>query len=121
MNHNINKSAIVSEYLKGGVSYRDLQAKYGCGLGTLHRWVHEYMQGKEYKAAEKEAIVFQQVREVLSEEEIGMDKAMPSDIKALQAELHKSRLHNKLLNEMLNIAEEELNVPIRKKHGARQS
>ncbi|MDB4923036.1 MAG: hypothetical protein JWQ54_5019, partial [Mucilaginibacter sp.] len=24
MNHNINKSAIVSEYLKGGVSYRDL-------------------------------------------------------------------------------------------------
>ncbi|MDB4921507.1 MAG: hypothetical protein JWQ54_4806, partial [Mucilaginibacter sp.] len=28
MNHNINKSAIVSEYLKGGVSYRDLQAKY---------------------------------------------------------------------------------------------
>ncbi|MDB4922401.1 MAG: hypothetical protein JWQ54_4384, partial [Mucilaginibacter sp.] len=25
MNHNINKSAIVSEYLKGGVSYRDLQ------------------------------------------------------------------------------------------------
>jgi len=46
---------------------------------------------------------------------------MPSDIKALQAELRKSRLHNKLLNEMLNIAEEELNVPIRKKHGARQS
>lgn len=119
--NNIDKSAIVSEYLQGGASYRELQAKYGCSVGTLHRWVHEYMQGKEYKAAEKEAIVFKQVREVLSEEEIRTDEAMPSDIKALQAELRKSRLHNKLLNEMLNIAEEELNVPIRKKHGARQS
>jgi transposase-like protein len=119
--NNINKSAVVSEYLQGGVSYRDLQGKYGCGLGTLHRWVHEYMQGKEYKAAEKEAIVFKQVRELLSEQEIVKDEAIPSDIETLQAELRKSRLHNKLLNEMLNIAEEELNVPIRKKHGARQS
>src|ERR1700751_720047 len=119
--NNIDKSTIVSEYLRGGVSYRGLQAKYGCGLGTLHRWVHEYMQGKKYKAAEKEATVFKQIREVLPDEEIRMNEAMPSDIKALQAELRKSRLHNKLLNEMLNIAEEELNVPIRKKHGARQS
>ncbi len=119
--NNINKAAVVSEYLRGGVSYRELQAKHGCGLGTLHRWVHEYMKGKEYKAAEKEAIVFKQVREVLSEEEIVPDEVMPSDIKALQAALRKSRLHNKLLNEMLNIAEEELDVPIRKKHGARQS
>ena len=119
--NNIDKSAIVSEYLRGEMSYRGLQAKYGCGLATMHRWVHEYMQGKEYKAAKKEAIVFKQVRDVLSEEEIGMEEAMPSDIKALQAELRKSRLHNKLLNEMLNIAEEELNAPIRKKHGARQS
>lgn len=119
--NNINKSAVVSEYLRGGMSYRELQAKYGCPLATLHRWVHEYMQGKEYKAAEKEAIVFKQVREMLSEEEIGMDESMPSDMKTLQAELRKSRLHNELLNEMLNIAEEELKVPIRKKYGARQS
>jgi len=119
--NNINKSAVVSEYLRGGVSYRGLQTKYGCGLGTMHRWVHEYMEGKEYKAAEKDTAVFKQVREVLSEEEIQTDESMPSDIKTLQAELRKSRLHNKLLNEMLNIAEEELDVPIRKKHGARQS
>jgi len=117
----INKSAIVSEYLRGGVSYRKLQAKYGLGLATMYRWVQEYMKGKEYKAAEKEATVFKQMREVLSEEELGLAEAMPSDIQALQAELRKSRLHNKLLNEMLNIAEEELHVPIRKKPGARQS
>jgi transposase-like protein len=119
--NNIDKSTIVSEYLRGGKSYRELHAKYGYGLGTLHRWVDEYMQGKDYKATEKEAIVFKQIRDVLSKEETKMDAAMPSDIKALQAELRKSRLHNKLLNEMLNIAEEELNVPIRKKPGARQS
>ena len=119
--NNIDKSVVVSEYLRGGISYRVLQAKYSYGLGTLHRWVHEYMKEKDYKSAEKEATVFKQIRDVLSEEEIRVDEAMPSDIKALQAELRKSRLHNKLLNEMLNIAEEELSVPIRKKHGARQS
>jgi hypothetical protein len=58
---------------------------------------------------------------VLSEAELRTDESMPSDIKTLQAELRKSQLHNELLNEMLNIAEEELKVPIRKKHGARQS
>jgi transposase-like protein len=119
MKNNINKSAVVSEYLGGGLSYRDLQAKHGFGLGTLHRWVHEYMQGKEYTVLKKEATLFKQVRDVLTEEEQG--EAMPADVKTLQAELHKSRLHNKLLTEMINIAEEELSAPIRKKHGARQS
>jgi transposase-like protein len=119
--NNIDKSTVVSEYLRGGVSYRQLQAKYGYSLATMHRLIHAYMKGKEFKAAEKEATVFKQIREALSEEEIRMDEEMPSDLKALQTELRKSRLHNKLLNEMLNIAEEELKVPIRKKHGARQS
>jgi len=119
--NNIDKSVIVSEYLRGGVSYRQLQAKYGYRLATMHRLIHAYMEGKEYKAAEKEATVFKQIREALSEEEIVRDEAIPSDLKALQAERRKSRLHNKLLNEMLNIAEGELKVPIRKKHGAKQS
>ena len=119
MKNNLDKSAVVSEYLRGGMSYRDLQAKYGCGLGTLHRWVHEYMQGKEYAVFKKEDTLFKQVRDLLADEEQG--EAMPGDVKTLQAELRKSRLHNKLLTEIINIAEEELNEPIRKKHGARQS
>jgi hypothetical protein len=43
-----------------------------------------------------------------------------SDVKKLQRELEKERLHNKLLNAMIDIAEEQLGIPIRKKYGARQ-
>lgn len=45
---------------------------------------------------------------------------LPSDVKQLQEELRKARLHNKLLNAMIDIAEEQLNVDIRKKSGTKR-
>jgi len=112
MEEKIKKAAIVAEYLRGGVSYRELQAKYGCGLGTLHRWVQGYMEGKEEDS-------FIQGTDELLDSDLGEE--MPVDVKALQLALRKSRLHNKLLTEIINIAEEELSAPLRKKYGTRQS
>jgi transposase-like protein len=109
----IRKAVIVAEYLRGGISYRGLQIKYGCGLGTLHRWVQGYMEGIE------EDNSFKQETDELVDSDLG--EQMPLDVKALQLALRKSRLHNKLLTEIINIAEEELSIPIRKKHGTRQS
>ena|ERR1700752_3462528 len=108
----LKKAAIVVEYLTGGKSYRELQAKYGCSLGSMHRWVKEY-QGTVEDAPIKESI------DQLIDEDLG--EAMPDDVKSLQAELRKSRLHNKLLKEVITIAEEELSGPIIKKYGPRQS
>ena len=45
---------------------------------------------------------------------------MPGDVKSLQEELRKARLHNELLSAMIDIAEEDLGLPIRKKYGAGQ-
>ena len=45
---------------------------------------------------------------------------LPSDVQQLQEELRKARLHNKLLNAMIDIAEEQLNIDIRKKSGTRR-
>ncbi|MEI9943060.1 MAG: hypothetical protein WDN26_02465 [Chitinophagaceae bacterium] len=50
------------------------------------------------------------VKEVLSDE-----------VAALKKELEKERLRNKLLTAMIDIAEEQLKIPIRKKSGTRQS
>ena len=47
-------------------------------------------------------------------------EAMPSDVKTLQEELRKARLHSQLLSAMIDIAEEDLGVTIRKKYGAGQ-
>jgi transposase-like protein len=113
MEQKAKKAAIVAEYLRGGISYRQLHGKYGFALGAMHAWVQQYLETMDDETTIRQKI------DSLVDEDLGL--AMPSDIKTLQAELRKSRLHNKLLEEMITIAEEELSAPIRKKHGTRQS
>jgi transposase-like protein len=44
----VNKEAIIAEYLAGGISYRRLGEKYGIDFRIINYWVLEY-QGKEGK------------------------------------------------------------------------
>ena len=103
----IEKEAIIAEYLSGDTTYRKLESKYGIDFRILHSWVMKY-QGKQPSAAKK----------VKAEQ--GEQTALPTDVKQLQAELRKARLHNKLLNAMIDIAEDQLKIDIRKKSGTRQ-
>ena len=93
------REGIVAEYLTGKTTYRELSEKCGYSLGTIHRWVKEAVRKRPVKGVEGDA-----------EEEI----------KRLREELRRSELHNKLLNAMIDIAEEDLGVTIRKKRGPRQ-
>ena len=95
----------VEEYLKGGISLRELSAKHGIGAATIHRWVKAYESGGGIGARRMRAEV---------------KKAMPKDVKRLERELYEVRLHNKLLETMIDIAENDLGIPIRKKSGAKQ-
>jgi hypothetical protein len=45
---------------------------------------------------------------------------LPAYVKHLREELRKAKLHSRLLNAMINIAEEQLNIDIRKMSGTRQ-
>ena len=103
------KESIIAEKLTTRISYRALGSKYNLKFQTVHQWVQEY-QGK--------------VRNRKSEKKIkpATDKStaqLPTDIKKLQEELRKARLLNEILNEVINVAEEELKIPIRKKFGAK--
>lgn len=106
---NQEKEAIISEYLLGGTSLRKLAEKHGIIFQTLHCWVNQF-QGKPLKKEKKKKV------------EIQPDplERLPSDIKHLQEELRKVKLHNKLLNTMIDIAEEQLNIDIRKKSGTKR-
>jgi UDP-glucose 6-dehydrogenase len=44
---------------------------------------------------------------------------LPKDIAFLQKELTQERLRNKLLTAIIEVAEEELKIPIRKKYGTK--
>jgi len=48
------------------------------------------------------------------------NESLPMEVKQLQKALRKAQLHNKLLNAIIDIAEEQLKVDIRKKSGAKR-
>lgn len=110
MDKTINKEAIIAEYLAGGTSFRKLSAKYG----IRHQWIHNWVQAYQGRSRKKINVNHFIGRPKKSEPSV-------SDVKKLQQELIKAELHNKLLNAMIDIAEEQLGVPIRKKYGAKQS
>ena len=105
------KKEIVGEYLAGGRSYRELAAECGVNFRTIHRWVLE--DGRKRRKTRSE------IRAVRGEVTNG-EEELPVEIKQLQAELRKAELHNKLLNAMIDIAEEQMGVSIRKKAGAKR-
>jgi transposase-like protein len=108
------KEVIVADYLSGGYTYRELSAKHGYSLGVVHKWVKQYTDRMGKSTMKKKTISGPPVPEADAAE-------MPTDVKTLQAELHKARLLNKLLEEVIVIAEEEFSLPIRKKPGTKRS
>ena len=103
----IEKEAIIAEYLIGGTTYRKLESKYGIDFRVIHSWVMKY-QGKN-----KTPSILPKAKEV-------EETPLPTDVKQLQAELRKAQLHNKLLNAMIDIAEDQLKIDIRKKSGTKR-
>lgn len=101
----------VAEYLAGDVSYRELGARYGISSSTLNRWVREH--GREM-GIEKEAI------ERVAGSLAAVREETPVEVGRLKRELEEARLYNKLLEAMIEIAEEQMGIVIRKKSGARQ-
>jgi transposase-like protein len=105
------KAEVVGEYLAGGVTLRGLERKHGINFRSIHRWVKECEGAKgEEEAAKGKARRGLVVKET----------ELPSDVKRLRKELEEARLYNKLLNAMIDIAEEQFEIPIRKKSGAKR-
>jgi transposase-like protein len=103
------QEAIIAEYLLGDTTYRKLGAKHEVDFRVVHYWVSRF-QGKPVKKAKPT----NKLNDDLPREEL------PTDVKQLQEELRKAKLHNKLLNAIIDIAEDQLKIDIRKKSGTKQ-
>ena len=111
MHEGISKESIIVKYLAGGTSYRKLGARYGYSFKTIQRWVIKY-EHRMQKQSEK----------IVKETgEAGNESDDITDVKLLQADLQKAQLLNRVLNEMIDIAEQDLKVSIRKKPGIKRS
>lgn len=112
----VNKEAIIAEYLAGGISYRRLGEKYGIDYRIINYWVRSY-QGKNKKNSKKKATAKRAALQTT-------DAAVPlslAEVEQLQKELRTAQLHNVLLNAMIDTAEQQFKISIRKKSGTRQS
>src|SRR4051812_38874387 len=103
------RDEVVAAYLEGGGTYRELEFRYGVNKSTLQRWVKGFTEsiGREKPGGEEKSIT------QIHSEAIGENKR-------LKEELRRAELHNKLLNSMIDIAEERLGVDIRKKPGSKR-
>jgi|HubBroStandDraft_3_1064219.scaffolds.fasta_scaffold622347_1 transposase-like protein len=103
------REKIAYEYLNGGKSLIDLNIQYGISTRSIYRWVKKFEQ--DYSKI---------VRSSLSQP-TAPAKDIGANIKQMQEELDKARLHNLLLEELLKIGKEQYGIDLRKKTGAKQS
>lgn len=107
----LDKEAIIAEYLLGDTTYRKLSGKYGVDFRIIHSWVTKYRGNP---------LVVKKIKKVHPANQPEEKEQLPTDVKQLQEELRKARLHNKLLNAIIDIAEDQLSIDIRKKSGTRR-
>jgi transposase-like protein len=119
------KEQIILEYLEQGCGYRKLQAKYGIGRTTICKWVQIYQginalprTGKQEKHYIRDMNDPNKKR--AAKKEITQDDLLKK-IAALEKQLQWEKLRADALDIMINVAEEKLNIPIRKKSGSQQS
>jgi transposase-like protein len=117
MDKKANKQTIIDEYLLGCFSYRDLEKKHGVSRQTINAWVLDYQGILRYKTKPKEKVNLVPMDISKSGHHTA---SLAPEILLLQKQLEQERMHNKLLTAMIEIAETELKIPIRKKYGTKR-
>lgn len=107
------KQEIINEYLLGKVGYRVLSKKYEVSRSAINRWVMEFQGRPRSKSRVLKSVHLPLMKQQDSQENL------PKEVAALQKELAQERLRNKLLTAIIDIAEAELKIPIRKKYGTK--
>jgi transposase-like protein len=111
------KERIIQEYLLSQSSYRQLEKKYKVSRGTINQWVLEY-QGiaNSYSKYRTGVVYIAAVKKKASNK-----KQLEQQLAELKKQLQWQTMRADALDKMIDIAEEQLKVPIRKKSGTKQS
>lgn len=102
------KMQVVQEVLHGEISKEEARRKYGIGgKSTVLKWIRKF-EGSCPK------ILF------MSEKKEKTVEQLKNEIEQLNRQLNYEKLKSKVLDTMIDIAESEFKIPIRKKPGAKQ-
>ena len=119
----IRKEA-VREYLEDGIPYRALAKKYGVTRTTINRWVLVHQGIYDIPRSQKQIsydlqqkTLGKKSKQVVAEHQSELEKK----IELLEKQLEWEKLRSLALDTMINVAERELQIDIRKKPGTKQS
>jgi transposase-like protein len=108
---NLQKRTIVSAIDQGRMSIQDAHVAYKIkNEKTIREWLQQYKSEKVEICIEKQLPMSKKKKEETT-----------SQTAALQKALQEAELKIKALNTLIDVAEEQLKIDIRKKSGARQS
>jgi transposase-like protein len=106
------KRSVVNEVLKGILSKEGARVKYGIkGSSAVLNWIRKFDGSKS--------------RPMDTKKKLGSSGKTLEELEAenqrLKQELEMEQLRTRALNVMIDIAEDQFKIPIRKKSGAKQS
>lgn len=110
------KLRVVKEYFTTCISQRELKLKYGfTGNSTLYKWIDKFDIPKPDDRTLK-------LQEAMSKEikKSRLELDQEAKIKKLESELAYEKLRTEALSTMIDIAEGQFKIAIRKKSGPKQ-
>jgi Transposase. len=119
------KAQIITEYLTKGCGFRQLAAKYGISRTTICKWVAIHQGIHNLPPTEKqEKYSTSSMNSSPKKKSTATDQStqeLQQKIADLEKQLEWQKLRADALDTMIDVAEKQLNVPIRKKPGTQQS
>jgi len=110
------KFMVIQEYLNTDISLAELKKKHSIkGNGCVSDWMRKFGESK----VTDEQISIQRTMSK-EEEKTPRERKLEAKVKELEKALEQERLRTLALNTMINIAERDLKISIRKKSGTKQ-
>lgn len=110
------KLKYVQEWLNTDISFKALKKKYGVGSNdSLYIWMRKFGLSKPKEKSLKE-------HSFMSKETLKTDseRLLEQKVRQLEKDLDFEKLRTHALDKMIDIAERDLNISIRKKAGTKQ-
>ena len=110
------KLQVVQEYLQTSVSQRALMKKYNFrGGNNITKWIRKFdLQSPSEQEIELQRTMAKQ------EEKTSYEQELESKVKKLEEQLEYEKFRTLALNTLIDVAERDLKISIRKKAGAKQ-
>jgi len=105
---------VVGEVESGRTSQQEASRRYGIlGHSTILKWIRKYGR---FSSHYNTRVGFKD----MDDKEVELLR-LQNEIKELKQELESARFKNVVLETLVDVAERELGIPIRKKYGAKRS